>query len=40
MAYNDYHEMLEEDLDKYVMFSKLFIKDEDGKEDKVFKYFM
>jgi hypothetical protein len=40
MAYNDYHEMFEEDLDKYVEYSKLFIHDEDAAEGKVYTYFM
>lgn len=40
MAYNDYHKMFEEDADKYVEFSKLFIDDEDAKECKVYEYFM
>lgn len=39
MAYNDYHEMFDEDLEKYVEFSKLFIHDEDAKEGKVYEYF-
>lgn len=40
MAYNDYHKMFDEDLEKYVEFSKLFIEDEDAKECKVYEYFM
>ena len=39
MAYNDYHEMFDEDLEKYVEFSKLFIHDEDAEEGKVYEYF-
>lgn len=39
-AYNDYHELFEEDVDKYAMYSKLFIKDTDAKEGKVYNYFM
>lgn len=39
MAYNDYHEMFEEDLDKYVEYTKLFIKDDDAEEGKVYTYF-
>lgn len=39
MAYNDYHEMFDEDLEKYVEFSKLFIHDEDAGEGKVYEYF-
>ena len=40
MAYNNYHDMFEEDLDKYVEYSKLFIHDEDAAEGKVYTYFM
>jgi DNA-binding ferritin-like protein len=39
MAYNDYHKMFDEDIEKYVEFSKLFINDEDAKEGKVYEYF-
>ena len=39
MAYNDYHEMFDEDLEKYVEYAKLFIKDEDAEEGKVYTYF-
>lgn len=39
-AYNDYHELFDEDVDKYAMYSKLFIKDTDPKEGKVYIYFM
>lgn len=39
MAYNDYHEIFEENLDMYVKYAKNFIKDEDAKEGKVFEYF-
>ena len=38
-AYNDYHDIFEEDLDMYVKYAKDFIKDEDAKEGKVFTYF-
>ena len=40
MAYNDYHELFEEDTEKYIKFSTLFINDPDAKEHKVFDYFM
>ena len=39
MAYNDYHDIFNEDLPMYVKYSKAFILDEDAKEDKVFTYF-
>lgn len=38
-AYNDYHDIFEENIDMYVKYAKNFIMDEDGKEDKVFLYF-
>lgn len=38
-AYNDYHDIFEEDLDMYVKYAKDFIKDEDAKEGKVFTYY-
>lgn len=38
-AYNDYHSLFEDDIDKYVELSKLFIEDEDAKENKVYIYF-
>jgi hypothetical protein len=40
MAYNDYHKMFEEDVEKYAEFSKLFIHDDDAVEGKVYEYFM
>lgn len=40
MAYNDYHDLLGEELENYVRFSKMFIEDVDAKPDKVFRYFM
>lgn len=40
MAYNDYHDMFDEDLDQYVRYATLFIDDKDAKPHKVFKYFM
>ena len=39
MAYNDYHKMFDEDVEKYAEFSKLFIHDEDAGEGKVYEYF-
>lgn len=39
MAYNDYHELFDEDLEMYIRYSKQFIKDEDAKEGKVYTYF-
>lgn len=39
MAYSDYKDVFEENLDLYAKFSKAFIKDEDAKEGKVFTYF-
>ena len=38
-AYNDYHELFEENIEYYVKYSKLFIEDEDAKKGKVFLYF-
>lgn len=38
MAYNDYSEMFGDNVDEYVKFSKLFIEDVDGGEDKVYLY--
>lgn len=40
MAYNDYHDLFEEDVEKYAEYSKMFIQDEDAKESKVYCYFM
>ena len=39
MAYNDYHELFEENLDMYIKYSKMFIEDKDAKEGKVYTYF-
>ena len=39
-AYNDYKELFDDNLDMYVKFAKLFIMDKDGKDDKVYLYFM
>ena len=39
MAYSDYSNLFGDDIDMYANFSKLFIKDEDAKEGKVFTYF-
>ena len=38
-AYNDYHDIFDENLDMYVKYAKDFIKDEDAKEGKVFTYY-
>lgn len=39
MAYNDYHNLFEENLDQYAKYSKLFILDEDAEDDKIYTYF-
>ena len=38
-AYNDYHNIFDEDIEKYIKFTIDFIDDEDAKEGKVFNYF-
>lgn len=38
MAYNDYHAMFDEDVEKYAMWSKLFLEDPDAKHGKAFRY--
>lgn len=38
-AYNDYKNLFEDDIEKYVRFTIDFIQDEDAKPDKVFTYF-
>ena len=38
-AYNDYKDIFEEDIEGYARFTIDFIKDEDAKDGKVFKYF-
>lgn len=38
-AYNDFHDLFEDNTEMYVKYAKNFIMDEDGKEDKVFLYF-
>lgn len=38
-AYNDYKDIFSEDIEGYIRFTIDFIKDEDAKEGKVFKYF-
>ena len=38
-AYNDYHDLFQENLDMYVKYATDFIKDEDAISDKVFVYF-
>ena len=40
MAYNDYHDLFDEDVDQYVKFTSLFIQDPDAKPHKSFHYFM
>ena len=39
-AYNDYKDIFGEDLEGYIRFTIDFIKDEDAKEGKIFKYFV
>ena len=39
-AYNDFYDLFGEELENYVRYSKMFIKDDDAKEDKVFLYFV
>lgn len=39
MAYSDYKDVFEDNLDLYAKFSKAFIQDDDAKEGKVFIYF-
>ena len=39
-AYNDYREMFDEDVEEYAKYAKLFIKDDDAKDGKVYTYFM
>lgn len=38
-AFNDYRDLLQDDLSNYVKFTDAFINDEDAKKGKVFKYF-
>lgn len=38
-AYNDFKDLFDENIENYVRYAKLFIKDEDSKEDKVFMYY-
>lgn len=38
-AYNDYRDLFQDDIEKYVRFTMNFIQDEDAKIDKVFLYF-
>lgn len=38
-AYNDFHDLFDENIEMYVRYAKNFIIDKDGKEDKVFLYF-
>ena len=39
MAYNDYHDLFDDDVEMYMKYAKNFIKDEDAKEGKVYTYF-
>jgi len=39
-AYNDYHDIFDENVDMYVKFAVDFIKDEDAREGKVLTYFV
>lgn len=38
-AYNDYRDLFEDNIEKYVKFTMDFIRDEDAKRDKVFLYY-
>ena len=38
-AYNDFQDLFEDNIDMYVKYTKNFILDKDGKEDKVFLYY-
>ena len=38
-AYNDFHDLFDENIDMYIKYAKNFIMDKDGKDDKVFLYF-
>lgn len=40
MAYNDYRDLFNDNVEMYAMFVRDFIEDEDAKEGKTFKYFM
>lgn len=40
MAYNDYYNLMKDNIEMYAKFSELFIKDEDADENKVYNYFM
>lgn len=37
MAYNDYHELFDDDVDSYIRFTSLYLNDPDGKPNKAFK---
>lgn len=39
MAYNDYHDLFNEDVEQYVKYTTMFIDDEDANDDKVYDYF-
>lgn len=38
-AYNDFHDLFDENIDMYIKYAKNFIMDKDGKDDKVFLYY-
>lgn len=38
-AFNDYHDIFNDNIEMYVRFTSDFINDEDAKEDKTFRYF-
>ena len=40
MAFNDYRDLFNDNVEMYAIFTRDFIEDEDAKEGKVFKYFM
>lgn len=40
MAWNDYKEVFEDNVEMYAKFSEAFIKDEDAVKSKVYDYFM
>lgn len=40
MAYNDYFELFKDELEDYVDYTRMFIKDEDATPYKVYEYFM
>ena len=40
MAYNDFHDIFEEDVELYARYTKDFILDEDANEHKIYNYFV